>query len=207
MLPLLAVRVWSALALLATIAGFLLVRPRHQGTYRPDRVRIARPTAAGTLPAWIAGVLLAVFWPLGIFVAPDYAYRWPAVPVFPAVWMVQVAGMLLAAGGGLLYFSAARALGRQMTPAIQIREGHELIRDGPYRYIRHPVYTSILFVGLGQSLLFLSVPVALLVVILFGLAVYRARSEEALLGSPEAFGATYRSYVTSTGMFLPRIGR
>jgi len=92
-----------------------------------------------------------------------------------------------------------------MTPAIQVQEGHQLLRTGPYRLIRHPVYTAIIAIALGQALLFLSAPAVLLALILFGLAEYRARLEEDLLRSPEAFGPTYDAYMTRTGRFLPRL--
>ena len=80
-----------------------------------------------------------------------------------------------------------------MTPVIQVQEGHQLLQTGPFRYIRHPVYTAIVTGALGQTLLFLSPPLAFLTVLLACLAMYRARLEEALLSSPQAFGAAYAS--------------
>jgi len=79
------------------------------------------------------------------------------------------------------------------------------MQTGPFRYIRHPVYTAIVGAALGQTLLLLSLPLALLTLLLAGLALYRARAEEALLRSPKAFGATYDAYMARTGRFLPRL--
>ena len=58
--------------------------------------------------------------------------------------------------------------------------------------------------ALGQTFFFLSLPLALLTLMLTGLAYDRARLEESLLRSPEAFGATYDLYMARTGRFLPR---
>ena len=76
---------------------------------------------------------------------------------------------------------------------------------GPYRFVRHPIYTAIVMIAAGQSLLFLSLPVALLAALLLVLAVYRARLEEALLGSSAPLGAAYAAYIARTGRFLPRL--
>jgi len=92
-----------------------------------------------------------------------------------------------------------------MTPAIQVQKDHQLLQTGPYRSIRHPVYTAIISIALGQTLFFLSPPLALVTVLLAGLAWYRARLEETLLASPAAFGKTYEVYMARTGRFLPRL--
>ncbi len=113
-------------------------------------------------------------------------------------------GFLVSLAGGLLFFAAVRALGRHMTPAIQVQEGHQLVQEGPYRYIRHPVYTAIVTGATGLSLLYLSPILALITILLVGLATYRARIEEELLGSSEGFGPAYSAYVARTGRFLPR---
>jgi protein-S-isoprenylcysteine O-methyltransferase Ste14 len=204
-LSLLFVQVCAAVALAATFAGVLAGRAWLPGPRGPVRVVARRPSASGTQSIWILGTLIAVFWPVGAFVAPMYAYHWPTTPDFFGSWAVQLLGVGLSASGGILFARSARALGRQMTPVIQVQEGHQLLQTGPFRYIRHPVYTAIVTGALGQTLLFLSPPLAFLTVLLAGLAMYRARLEEALLSSPQAFGAAYASYMARTGRFLPRL--
>jgi protein-S-isoprenylcysteine O-methyltransferase Ste14 len=148
-------------------------------------------------------VLVAFFWPVGIFLVPMYAYHWPAFPDFAYSWVVQVLGVVLGVSGGLLYSRSVRALGARMTPVIQVRRGDELVEEGPYRVVRHPMYIAVVMISLGQTLLCLSLPAAILTLILLGLAIYRAQLEEGLLGSTEGFGTAYASYATRTGMFLP----
>ena len=96
-----------------------------------------------------------------------------------------------------------RSLGKNITPTVETRENHELVTSGPYRWVRHPLYsvgTSFFvslslvaanwFVGLGS----LSALAMLLV---------RLPKEEAKL--IERFGDEYRVYMERTGRFLPRL--
>jgi len=205
-LPLLTVQIFVVLGVGATFGSLALGRWGHSRLTQPVHVVARRPPAAGTHVAWIGGTFASVLWPLGVFFVPAYAYHWPAFPDFPESWVLQVFGILMAGSGGVLFARAARALGRHMTPAIQVQQGHQLVQEGPYRLIRHPVYTAIVTVALGQSLFLLSLPVFLLAVVLLALANYRASLEEDLLRSPSAFGGAYDAYMAKTGRFLPRLG-
>jgi protein-S-isoprenylcysteine O-methyltransferase Ste14 len=202
---LLVVQICTGVALVATVVILLAGLARRPRRREPARVVATNPPARGTQFAWVLGTLVAVFWGIGVFVVPAFAYHWPAFPDFPGSSGVQVAGMVLTITGGFLFSRAAQTLGREMTPAIQVAQDHQLVQTGPYRYVRHPIYTAVLLVATGGTLFFLSLPLGLLALLLLGLAVYRARLEETLLASPEAFGATYRSYIGRTGRFLPRL--
>jgi protein-S-isoprenylcysteine O-methyltransferase Ste14 len=203
-LSLLFVQIIGVVGLVGSLAGLVIGRPRASGSVPPVRVLATNPPLRGTQTIWVGGTIVAVLWGVGVFLAPTYAYHWPPLPDFEGSWLVQLLGVGLAISGGALFFRAARRLGVQMTPAIQVRQGHQLLQTGPYRYIRHPVYTAILLVAIGQTLFFLSPIVAALTITLAILAVYRARLEESLLASPAGFGATYVEYMARTGRFLPR---
>lgn len=205
MLSLLIVQVLAAVVLVSIFVGFLLGHALPHPTRGTLHV-VAKPTSGQwTEVIWVGGALVAAFWSIGVLLGPAYAYHWPALPDFPGSWAVQVLGFLVSMGGGLLFFSATRALGRYMTPQIQVREGHELIQEGPYRTIRHPVYTAIVTGAIGEAILYLSPVLALITLLLIGMARYRARLEEKLLSSPEAFGSAYADYQARTGRFLPRV--
>ncbi len=205
MLNFLFVQISAAIALIATTIGVLVGLGRRPRSTEPPDVVARQLPAKGTQSLWLSGTFLAIFWPVGIFLIPMYAYHWPPLPDFPYSWVVQVWGVAFGVFGGVLFSRASRTLGKQMTPVIELRRGHQLIQTGPYRFVRHPVYTAIVLIALGQALLFLSLPAAVLTVLLAGLANYRARLEEALLGSAAGFGTMYQSYVARTGRFLPRL--
>lgn len=54
-------------------------------------------------------------------------------------------GTFLAGLGGYIRYSCYRALGKFFTFEMSIRKGHQLITNGPYRVVRHPAYTGIIF--------------------------------------------------------------
>jgi len=85
---------------------------------------------------------------------------------------------------------------------LEVHTGHELVRDGPYRIVRHPVYT-----GLGLHFIGACIATGNILLIAGTLAVtfpgfyLRARAEERLLR--EQFGAEYAAYAKGVGMLVP----
>jgi protein-S-isoprenylcysteine O-methyltransferase Ste14 len=98
------------------------------------------------------------------------------------------------------------AIGRQYSPFLRIKKGHELIKNGPYAWIRHPLYSFgfPMIVGLGLTasnwFLLLTGLATLMVAV-----VARVPQEEAVL--TEAFGDSYREYMRQTPALFPRIRR
>lgn len=155
----------------------------------------------------MGAIVLVQGWALGVLVLPTWFYAWPGLGNFPDSTDVQILGPLLwLAGMGLIAW-ATRTLGPFRVVAIQVTKGHRLVQEGPYAWIRHPIYTGNAAAALGLSLLYLSPPLLALAVLLTILAAYRGRLEDEFLRSPEAFGAEYEAYSTRTGRFLPRLRR
>jgi protein-S-isoprenylcysteine O-methyltransferase Ste14 len=77
-----------------------------------------------------------------------------AGPAWPdaARWGLKGAGALLVLGGALVLVLAARALGSGLTPFPKPADGGELVEDGPYAVVRHPVYSGGLLIAVGISL-------------------------------------------------------
>lgn len=178
---------------------------------RPDRratrvVRASHPLSLVTGPLW-AAILIVVFLALLVeAIVPDWVYGGALTVPVPFGVALQGFGIVLwLAGGGLALWSE-RNLGRFTRPEIEVLADHRLITDGPYRWIRHPLYTAFLLMSAGVALLLLN---ALLIVLFFvacGIAQRRAVLEEELLSSEKGFGDVYRSYMERTGRFLPRRG-
>jgi protein-S-isoprenylcysteine O-methyltransferase Ste14 len=84
--------------------------------------------------------------------------------------MALFLGLFLLAG--LLSWTGARALSRQWRIDAGLSADHELITSGPYRFVRHPIYTSILCTLLGTGFLitpcWLLLPSVLLFIIRHG---------------------------------------
>jgi protein-S-isoprenylcysteine O-methyltransferase Ste14 len=119
----------------------------------------------------------------------------------PAVAVVGVA--MTAAGVGFAIW-ARWHLGANWSAIVSIREQHELIRSGPYRRVRHPIYTGMLLAMAGTALVRGEVRGLLAFAITLAAFYTKARKEEAWLR--REFGEKFEAHAQQTGMFLPRIG-
>lgn len=97
-----------------------------------------------------------------------------------------------------------RTLGRNWSGVLEIYDGHALVTDGPYRLVRHPMYTAFLLCGVGILLVSSNAILGLsnLAIVLVMLVV-RIPAEERML--VEHFGDDYRELMRSTGRLLPRL--
>jgi protein-S-isoprenylcysteine O-methyltransferase Ste14 len=103
-----------------------------------------------------------------------------------------------------LGLSARHTLGRFYVPDPEILPGQMLVTRGPYRYVRHPLYTAAFLWSAGLSLLLRSLwGLAVLIVILLPAVLIRIREEEAML--VDEFGDEYRSYASRTWKLLPYV--
>lgn len=98
------------------------------------------------------------------------------------------------------------ALGKNFSTTLDAHEGHTLVTHGPYRWVRHPMYTITLLFCVGTLLTtanwVIGVPPILALALI---VVTRIENEEALM--VELFGDEYREYRERTGRFLPRVSR
>jgi protein-S-isoprenylcysteine O-methyltransferase Ste14 len=120
------------------------------------------------------------------------------LPVSP---IIMAAGVLVEVIGLVLAIWARRHLGRNWSGAIAIKVEHQLIRSGPYRLLRHPIYTGILAMYIGLAVV-TGEWLGLLGVALTALAYWRKiRLEEAALDA--AFGPDYDAYRRATWALVP----
>src|SRR5260370_346002 len=134
---------------------------------------------------------------------PEAHYGWLGARFVPASAAAAWIGVPLATAAGVgIAFWARWHLGANWSGVVTLKEGHELIRSGPYRSIRHPIYTGILLALLGTAVAVGEVR-ALLAVAIAWLSFYtKARREESFL--TQEFGPSFAEHSKRTGMFLPR---
>ena len=144
---------------------------------------------------------LAAVATLVYLIAPRWM-GWSALPL-PAWlrWIGVVAGLLTIA----LFLWVHRALGENWSTSVEPKEQHALVTSGPYRWVRHPMYTTMFVWTLAFFLLSANWFVGITWLALSILAASRAGEEEAAL--IEKFGAEYRAYMQRTARFLPGLGR
>ena len=122
----------------------------------------------------------------------------------PADWLpVRLAGLAVGLGGAGLLAWASVTLGRFLRHEAAVFADHALVTRGPYRFLRHPIYSGYLALLLGSGLGTLNGYILLLWPVSLAGILVPARSEEALLAAK--FGAAYRCYAGRTGRLVPRL--
>ena len=146
------------------------------------------------------GVMAAIF----LLIYFTIRFRWGALPLqsTPFFLCIRSFGLLLMLGGTAFNLYGRLHLKSNWANHVRIYQDHSLITDGPYRWVRHPLYASIIWMFYGASIAYLSPLAALENALIFVPAmIYRARQEEDALQS--AFGDAYTGYMQKTGRFFP----
>lgn len=124
----------------------------------------------------------------------DYTFR-PA-----QAWI----GVLFAVAALLLFQMTHRALGRNWSVTLQLRQDHKLITSGIYRKIRHPMYTAFWLWAVAQACLLPNWFAGFAGLVGFGvLFIGRIGREERMM--LETFGDDYREYMSKTYRIIPLI--
>lgn len=95
-------------------------------------------------------------------------------------------------------------LGRNFSHELRIRSDQTLVTSGPYRYVRHPMYSALFLMIIGMGLLAANWFIgAFGILFIFLLMFFRTPREEEMM--VQAFGEQYPRYAETTGRFLPRL--
>jgi protein-S-isoprenylcysteine O-methyltransferase Ste14 len=147
-----------------------------------------------------------IIFPLLIFFIWSYYYLNPSWMQFflikiPSViiWILTVIGFI-----GIAFLTWVHVcLGKEWSANLKIRDGHTLIKSGPYSKIRHPMYTSLFMVYLSFALV--SGDFLIIIVTLFAIIslILRLPKEEEMLITE--FGDDYKDYKLNTGKFFPKL--
>jgi len=119
----------------------------------------------------------------------------------PGLWRVALCIVFLLLAS-LLSWSGVQALGRHLRFDAALGADHELVRSGPYRVLRHPIYTSMFCMLLGTGFLITPWQLLLLAILVFlaGTEI-RVRIEDGLLAS--RFGSEFRDYQRTVSAYIP----
>ncbi|MEX0788255.1 MAG: isoprenylcysteine carboxylmethyltransferase family protein [Anaerolineales bacterium] len=118
-------------------------------------------------------------------------------------WVAPLGAGLTAVSFPLLIW-VQHSLGANFNTILGIREHNSLVTHGPYRWVRHPMYTVLFLYMLGILLLTRNLIVGGFLLGAFLITIgSRLTKEEAIL--EEEYGEAYRTYKARTGRFLPRL--
>lgn len=121
----------------------------------------------------------------------------------PDTRVIHAVGLLIQAAFIGLAVSARRHLGSNWSGEVRIASGHELVRSGPYAYVRHPIYTAL--VGMYTGTVMVSGEVHALVALAIMLLAYwrKIGLEERALA--DAFPADHERYRGETWAWIPGV--
>jgi protein-S-isoprenylcysteine O-methyltransferase Ste14 len=191
-------RIFAAIILFTAIgisAYFRRKADRDSGETVPRRVDGAAMMAV----IRVAGPILWLS-PLAYLLNPAWM-EWSKMGLPEAMrWLGAGVGIVCV---GLIYWLFS-SIGSGITATSATRRQHTLVTRGPYRWVRHPLYTvgSAMFLSFGM--IADNWFIALLGIITFIIMAIRTPREEANL--IEKFGNEYREYMQRTGRFFPKIG-
>lgn len=168
-----------------------LSAPRVKGAQRSE------PLASRLLKYWLplaAAVLL-------IQPVRGYPSSFLHLRVVPESAALLLLGLLLTWLGVALAIRARMVLGRNWSSEVQVKHDHELVVRGPYRWVRHPIYTGLLLAVLGSALALGELRGAIAFAIIAASFWFKLRLEERWMA--EQFGRAYDDYMRRTKALVP----
>ena len=116
---------------------------------------------------------------------------------------LQILGSILTIVGVIFAVLARRTLADNWSSTIDLKMDHELITNGIYGYVRHPIYTGMLSMVLGAVLVFQSFTVFLIFLFVSVIFMFRIKSEEILM--TKTFPKEYPKYKEKVKALIPFI--
>jgi protein-S-isoprenylcysteine O-methyltransferase Ste14 len=137
------------------------------------------------------------------FLFGDRFSGWLQERVIPKnIWLESLAILITATGIGLAIW-ARFYLGENWSSVVSIKVDHQLIRTGPYAWVRHPIYSGILLGMIGTALARRE-PRGLFAALFLWIGFWiKSRLEEGFMR--KTFGDQYEVYRRSTGALIPRL--
>jgi protein-S-isoprenylcysteine O-methyltransferase len=183
-----AVRLWFLALYAFGIMGFL------SNVWRIRRDRPAFERQIGPLPE--VGALVAWFVPPLILLSEI-----GKMPIEQPI--LRAFGVGLSLYAEIVVVWTVRTLGRLLIPGLAVYRDHVLVTSGPFRWLRHPMYSGALALWLGAALGTLNWLLLALWPLLVVGVVRELPTEEGMLRAK--FGAAYEAYAAQTGRLLPRL--
>lgn len=190
------------LPLVALLVAFFVVRAYHHRKAVSEGGKIEyKEKNLNLLKAMRIGLFL-IFLPA--FIAWLIQPEWVAFAALPFPDWLRWAGVTLGFANLPLLWWIEATLGKNFNTTLHIRAGHTLVTHGPYRWVRHPMYTSLLILVIAITLISANALIGLPMVLgLSAILINRVDREEAVM--IEQFGDAYCAYMKRTGRFLPRL--
>jgi protein-S-isoprenylcysteine O-methyltransferase Ste14 len=159
--------------------------------------RTQRRESLGSRLSHVLPLLLGVY----LIVWPRLPVPWISRQLLPdAPPRYQLAAVLVALGLGFTVWARVH-LGRNWSGSVTQKEGHELIRSGPYAYVRHPIYTGLLLALAGSAVAAGELRAVIGLLVVLAAFVHKLRIEEGYMR--ELFPGQYERYAAEVPALVP----
>lgn len=115
--------------------------------------------------------------------------------------LVGIIGLSISVIGAIIACTSRYRLGKNWSLSVQKKENHQLIQDGIYKVVRHPIYTGLLLLFIGNAIIVGDYRAIIAVLIVFVSLWLKLKKEEKLL--TETFGTKYTEYKNRTKALIP----
>ena len=146
----------------------------------------------------IIGMFIAII----IYLIDPSWFLWSQIPL-PA--SVRIIGVITGLFSIPLLIWTHKTLGKYYAPVLELKEEHTLINEGPYTFIRHPMYSVFILFSISIALISANLFVMIFTLIVVIPFPFIARKEEKMLFNE--LGSEYQNYMKRTGRFFPIIRR
>jgi protein-S-isoprenylcysteine O-methyltransferase Ste14 len=144
----------------------------------------------------------------GLLFAIIAAFLLPRLPIFSFVNFAPVGpvlssiGVILTVAGMAFLVWGRQSLGRNWSQTVAVKQDHELVTSGPYRFMRHPMYAGGLLACIGSAIV-AGGPWVFLLLILGAIFLWRVHAEDQLM--EQQFPNEYPAYEWRTKALIPFI--
>jgi len=149
----------------------------------------------------------------GLLLAVSGAILLPAIYLFTPLLnfadysvnpFVGTTGAVLSGPAMWAFWRSHKDLGRQYSPKLEVKQSHQLITEGIYKHVRHPMYTAVLLNSICQLCLIGNWIAGPAYLVGFSVLYWcRIDREEAMM--LDQFGESYRDYMTKTNRWFPKV--
>lgn len=167
------------------------------GWRRVKGAKRSEPLLPRLLKYWLP-LLVAI-----VLILPShwFAGTWLGARLYPAQLLLAVLGAVFTMAGVAFACWARFVLGRNWSSVVQVKQDHELIQRGPYRVVRHPIYSGLLLAFVGTALAIGEWRGVFTVAIVAVSFWFKLRLEERWMR--ESFGAAYEGYMLRVKALIP----
>ncbi len=189
--------IWKILFMIIWV-GSGMVRSPHMKNYKKTEKINSKKTSREKFLAFIVAI--------GMMIVPMIYVFTPWLNSFNIGlpdW-VRWTGVIVYGFGIILFWWVHKTLGKNWSPVLEIRKDHKLIITGPYKYIRHPMYTVIWIWVLFQGIILSNWAVMIVGILTWSILYFiRLPEEEKLM--IEEFEEEYKDYMKRTKKIIPWI--